>query len=163
MWSAKWDWSCPRSNLAKALESTNRLRTGRGLDTNTVALLESACDSLFGASHHLIVYGSLAPGGSNHRQLRGLEGDWVTGWVTGELAHRGWAAGAGYPALQWSPDGDRVTAHLLTSADLPAHWERLDRFEGPDYRRILVPFSSAHGLIAVGNLYEIERDSRLDR
>jgi hypothetical protein len=45
----------------------------------------------------------------------------------------------GFPALRWDPDGPPVPVYLLTSPDLPAAWERLDRFEGDAYRRRVVP------------------------
>ena len=44
--------------------------------------------------------------------------------------------------------------HLLTSTDLPAHWDRLDEFEGSEYQRILVPVIDRERVIAVANIYE---------
>ena len=47
-----------------------------------------------------------------------------------------------------------VAARLLVSDALPAHWSRLDAFEGAAYRRILVPVHWERGaLLAVANLY----------
>lgn len=149
--------------LERALSEVNDLRTradgaGRAAGPpGEVGLL----DRLFDASCHLIVYGSLEPGGDNHHLLEDVPGTWREGWVTGELREEGWGAAAGYPALRWIPaagDGEapRVTAHLLASERLPSLWDRLDRFEGPGYRRILVPFfAGGGGVAAVGNLYEL--------
>lgn len=123
--------------------------------------LEAALDRLFDASNHLIVYGSLAPGGSNHRLLDDAPGEWREGWVTGELHGEGWGAAAGYPGLRWIPatgdaEAPRVAAHLLVSEALPDRFARLDRFEGPGYRRVLVPFfTEEQRPAAVGNLYEL--------
>jgi gamma-glutamylcyclotransferase (GGCT)/AIG2-like uncharacterized protein YtfP len=33
-------------------------------------------------------------------------------------------------------DGAVVEVHVFESVDLPAHWSRLDEFEGPGYRRV---------------------------
>jgi len=89
-----------------------------------------------GALHRLATYGSLAPGRTNHDQLDGLEGRWSRGHIHGTLVDAGWGAGLGYPALILDPDGPSIEVHVFESADLPAHWARLDRFEGPGYRRV---------------------------
>ena len=143
----------PRA-VEEALAALNPVRTEPDLRDDLRARLERALDALFGASRHLVVYGSLAPGEENHGRLAGLAGGWTRGWVTGDLSEIGWGAAIGYPALRWRPDGPRIPAHLLRSQDLPEHWEGLDAFEGPAYRRILVPFFTGEGMEAVGNLYE---------
>ncbi len=86
----------------------------------------------------LAVYGSLAPGKSNHHHLAGIPGEWSDGWVEGELKDRGWGAGMGFPGIVLRPGGPRVTVQVLESEDLPGHWERLDAFEGDQYLRQLV-------------------------
>lgn len=91
------------------------------------------------ARHRLAVYGSLAPGEANHDQLAGLEGRWEEGWVRGRLHDRGWGAAEGFPGLVPDPDGDRVRVQVFRSADLPGAWQRLDRFEGREYERVVVP------------------------
>ena len=88
--------------------------------------------------HRLAVYGTLAPGRSNHHQLDGLTGEWRKGSVRGRLIAEGWAATEGYPALFLDPQGVAIEIQLFTSADLPAHWRRLDDFEGPGYSRVPV-------------------------
>jgi gamma-glutamylcyclotransferase (GGCT)/AIG2-like uncharacterized protein YtfP len=84
----------------------------------------------------LATYGSLAPGRPNHHQLEGLEGRWSRGHVHGTVVDAGWGASLGYPALILDPDGTPIEVHVFESVDLPAHWSRLDRFEGPGYRRV---------------------------
>ena len=122
--------------------------------------VESLADALFGASQHLITYGSLMRGGRHEDELAGLHGEWHQGWITGTLVERGWGAALGYPALLWNPDSDqRVAAQLFISVDLRHCWDRLDRFEGESYRRILVPIYDDAGLLAVGNLYELAPDA----
>jgi len=56
----------------------------------------------------------------------------------------GWAVEMGYPAL--ALDGDAVIAvQLLESVELPEHWDRLDAFEGPAYRRVTVDVDTDEG------------------
>ena len=85
----------------------------------------------------LATYGTLAPGRPNHHQLDGLHGRWLAGQVCGTLVDAGWGAGLGYPALILDPDGPAVDVQIFESVDLPAHWSRLDEFEGPGYRRVV--------------------------
>jgi gamma-glutamylcyclotransferase (GGCT)/AIG2-like uncharacterized protein YtfP len=103
----------------------------------------------------LAVYGTLAPGESNHGVVAGLQGTWTRGLFHGELHATGWGSTYGFPALRWRPDAPPVRVRLLTSADLPAAWTRLDRFEGPGYRRIVVPVTQREDRI-LANIY-VER------
>jgi gamma-glutamylcyclotransferase (GGCT)/AIG2-like uncharacterized protein YtfP len=115
---------------------------------------EGCIAARFSAHCRLAVYGSLAPGRSNHHQLQDLHGEWHSGCsVHGDLADRGWGAGLGYPVLRWSTSGPAVAVEMFVSDELPGHWPRLDEFEGPDYLRIVVPVLSAAGVFAVANLY----------
>ncbi len=63
----------------------------------------------------------------------------------------------GFPALRWTPGSGHVPVKLLVSDDLKHDWDRLDRFEGPEYQRILVPVRSGATVIAVANIYEARR------
>jgi gamma-glutamylcyclotransferase (GGCT)/AIG2-like uncharacterized protein YtfP len=98
-----------------------------------------------GPEHRLAVYGTLAPGRSNHRQLADLEGAWSLGTVRGTLHQVGWGAGEGYPGLTIDPEGAEVAVQIFTSPDLPAHWARLDAFEGADYLRVAVTVIGSDG------------------
>ncbi|THD58109.1 gamma-glutamylcyclotransferase [Phenylobacterium sp.] len=97
--------------------------------------------------HRLAVYGSLAPGRSNHGQLAGLAGDWRPGAVRGSLRQAGWGAAQGFPGLVLDPEGAEVGVQVFTSPDLPAHWARLDAFEGEDYRRVAVTVVGPDGAV----------------
>jgi gamma-glutamylcyclotransferase (GGCT)/AIG2-like uncharacterized protein YtfP len=88
------------------------------------------------AHHRLATYGSLAPDCPSDHQLQGLRGRWSRGHVHGTLVDAGWGASLGYPALILDPDAGPIEVHVFESVDLPAHWSRLDRFEGPGYRRV---------------------------
>ena len=87
------------------------------------------------AHHKLATYGTLAPGRPNHHQLDGLRGHWLARQVSGMQVDAGWGAGLGYPALVLDPDGSAIRVDVFESVDLPAHWSRLDAFEGPGYQR----------------------------
>jgi len=93
----------------------------------------------------LATYGTLGPGRPNHHQLRGLRGAWGTGNVRGRLLQQGWGAAQGYPGIILDPDGDMVEVALFRSDDLPAHWPRLDAFEGDGYRRVTTEVSTTDG------------------
>jgi len=91
-------------------------------------------------AHALLVYGTLAPGRENHHLLSGLAGTWSEVTIEGEIGD--WL---GYPMFRWSEGGAANPAWLLRSAELPAHYERLDRFETDAYARRVIPYSSPAG------------------
>jgi gamma-glutamylcyclotransferase (GGCT)/AIG2-like uncharacterized protein YtfP len=93
----------------------------------------------------LATYGSLAPGRLNHNQLAQLTGRWVRGTVNGRLMESGWGAAVGFPGLVLDPAGPDIEVHVFESIDLPDHWHRLDKFEGPDYRRVVAQVHTADG------------------
>jgi gamma-glutamylcyclotransferase (GGCT)/AIG2-like uncharacterized protein YtfP len=95
----------------------------------------------------LATYGTLMPGRRNHHQLAGLRGRWVAGTVRGRLVQRGWGADLGYPALAPAADGDEIAVQLFLSPDLPQHWDRLDAFEGDEYRRVGIVVDTGEGLV----------------
>lgn len=101
------------------------------------------------AACRLAVYGTLAPGRPNHHRLDGLTGRWLYGYVHGTLVHAGWGASLGYPRTDAFPEGPAVDVQVFESTDLPAHWARLDEFEGPGYRRVVTTVHlSSNGLAA---------------
>jgi gamma-glutamylcyclotransferase (GGCT)/AIG2-like uncharacterized protein YtfP len=104
--------------------------------------------------HRLVVYGSLAPGLSNHGQLAGLAGTWAPGVVRGHRLEAGWGPGQAFPGLRLDAAGPPVEVLVFTSADLPAHWARLDAFEGADYGRVLVEVE-IEGATVRGNIYAV--------
>ncbi|RSU54762.1 gamma-glutamylcyclotransferase [Sphingobium yanoikuyae] len=98
-------------------------------------------------SHCLATYGTLAPGRANHHQLAELQGSWQAGHVTGHLVAHGWAASMGFPAFIPDEGGAAVPVQLFRSSDLPAHWARLDAFEGADYRRVAIDVITDQGRV----------------
>ena len=107
-------------------------------------------------AQRLAVYGTLAPGRSNHHQVAMLRGTCRTGTVRGQLLPNGWGAALGYPALILDDSAEPVEAHLLESLDLPAHWARLDAFEGEGYRRVVAAVSIG-GQPVLANIYVLNR------
>jgi gamma-glutamylcyclotransferase (GGCT)/AIG2-like uncharacterized protein YtfP len=129
-----------RSNIAHSektphgpdLEKSERDRV---VSEATANVIEDIFDILFDRpSHRLAVYGSLAPGGANQSQLAGLEGQWHEGTVKGVVEERG-----GFSEFHWVLKGKFNPVKVFSAIDLEKHFRRLDRFEGPRYRRILVP------------------------
>jgi gamma-glutamylcyclotransferase (GGCT)/AIG2-like uncharacterized protein YtfP len=97
------------------------------------------------AIHRLATYGSLAPGRLNDHELGALEGRWLEGHVYGRLVDAGWGANLGFPALILDPTGLAIPVHVFESVELPAHWSRLDDFEGPGYQRVVTTVHTAVG------------------
>jgi gamma-glutamylcyclotransferase (GGCT)/AIG2-like uncharacterized protein YtfP len=116
--------------------------------------MENQLEMSYACSHHLIVYGTLAPGRVNHNVVEHIVGTWRDDvYVEGEFVNSGWAVEFGYPMIRWKPGGTRVASYLLTSEMLPSYWRALDRFEGSEYCRILIPVFDQQGFVTVGNVY----------
>jgi gamma-glutamylcyclotransferase (GGCT)/AIG2-like uncharacterized protein YtfP len=158
----------PLSELMLLLDAANASRRAvRGIGEVGAArspLLRDLEDR-FRVHHRLAIYGTLAPGKPNHHIVQPLGGKWRDGFVEGDLLAFGWGAAMGYPALLPRLGGESVPVNLLTTPHLETAWEQLDRFEGPDYERLLVPVFGgrrslqANGMpIAVAHLYATRRD-----
>lgn len=100
-----------------------------------------------GSVPRLAVYGTLAPGQPNHGQLAHLSGQWFPGVVRGFLHNEGWGAELGYPGIVLDQNGDEVNVQILESASLATEWQRLDAFEGPGYRRVVVEAHTSTGSV----------------
>lgn len=84
----------------------------------------------------LALYGILRPGGSHHYEVRSIPGSWTTGTVRGWTYQITWGPADGHDGITLDASGPPVTVDILDSAELDRHLDRLDRFEGPGYRRI---------------------------
>ncbi len=146
-------------NRLVAAANTARWRgDGAGRADAGAADAERGLEALFRTSRTLAVYGTLAPGQPNHHVVAPLGGEWTDGVIEGDLFPVGWGATLGYPAFRPRPGGAAVAVKVLTAAALAVAWPDLDRFEGAEYRRILVPVFTPGGaegrrLYTVGNLY----------
>ncbi|HRN61508.1 MAG TPA: gamma-glutamylcyclotransferase [Luteimonas sp.] len=103
----------------------------------------------------LFVYGTLAPGRPNEHVLADVPGTWAPATARGTLVQAGWGAEAGYPAIVPAADGDEVHGFLFSSEELPAHWDRLDAFEGAGYVRVPIPARLADGTIVEACIYAL--------
>lgn len=131
--------------------------------TPSVSDAERQLEPLFAVSLTLAVYGTLAPGRPNHHVVAPLGGEWTEGVVEGDLLAEGWGAPLGYPAFRPRAGGAAVTVHVLTSPALPSAFPELDEFEGPEYRRILIPVfrpgqADKQRLYTVANIYAAAPD-----
>ena len=108
------------------------------------------------AETRLATYGTLAPGEVNHHQMSGMDGLWLTGRVRGQLYAEGWGADHGCPGMTPDPEGEWIDVHIFESADLPAHWPRLDAFEGSEYQRVEL-MAEVGGEILPVSIYALNR------
>lgn len=106
----------------------------------------------------IAVYGTLRRGEANHHVVSGIPGDWVSGTVRGWTYEIGWGDAAGYPGLSLDDAGPVVDVDVLSSPDLGRHLERLDRFEGPGYRRVVVDVSLEDRTTVEAWIYEAVTD-----
>ena len=140
-----------RRLLAAAITARRQRDTSGSAARSDGRRAERQLDALFGTSHTLAVYGTLAPGRPNHHVVARLGGEWTDGLIEGDLLPLGWGAALGYPGFRPRVGGDAVAVRVLTAPSLATAWPALDRFEGPGYRRILVPvFGTEMGSGQVG-------------
>lgn len=100
-------------------------------------------------SNRLAVYGTLMRGKSNHRIIEEIAGEWRCGFVHGRLEEH-----YGFPFFVPDASGDMIPVDVLSSAELPTSWKRIDRFEGVWYDRCLVPVhDSDDEFIFIANIY----------
>jgi gamma-glutamylcyclotransferase (GGCT)/AIG2-like uncharacterized protein YtfP len=130
-----------REELVRLVAEANRARrAGEMVPASLVARLGDP-------DQRLVAYGTLRPGAPNEHVLADCPGGWTPAMVTGELGT--WH---GYPMLRPDAAGAPIDVLVLESADLPHAWRRLDRFEGPAYRREWIVYE-CDGVLAVGSVY----------
>ena len=99
----------------------------------------------------LIVYGSLAPGGSNAFLFAGVPGTWHRCSIRGHMGRL-----HGFKSFQYDPGGAELPAWLFDSPVLPRLLPDLDGLEGQEYRRVLIP-PMVDGYWVVAHIYEGRR------
>jgi gamma-glutamylcyclotransferase (GGCT)/AIG2-like uncharacterized protein YtfP len=109
------------------------------------------------AERRLAVYGTLAPGRENEGMLAPLGGTWSHGTIRGHRLEAGWGSTYGYPGVRLAPDGEEIAVQVFESAELPAHWDRLDAFEGAEYERVLVDVQAGERIVPA-NVYVIRTE-----
>lgn len=103
----------------------------------------------------LFVYGTLAPGEENAHIMNGMLGTWRKATVRGKRSNTGWGMKNGHPGLVPDTQGDSVSGLVFISDDLPAHWHRLDKFEGVDYHRVAIKATLEDGTIIEAQIYSV--------
>ncbi|MBI4248081.1 MAG: hypothetical protein HY611_01155 [Elusimicrobia bacterium] len=111
-------------------------------------VVEDVFEALFEQpGERLAIYGTLAPGGANREILERISGRWTDGTVEGKIE-----TGFGLPLFIWQRGADKIPVKVLWSSELPKRWTDLDRFEGEQYRRVLVPIEEQKEIM-VANIY----------
>ena len=111
------------------------------------------------SANSLFLYGTLAPGESNHGLLEKLAGTWQAGSVVGALYPSGCGPTTGYPVIDLEKAVTPVKGFLFTSFELAGHWAELDAFEGAGYRRVKATVTIADGSETEAFLYALDHDS----
>lgn len=124
-----------------------RVNDARCVGSPTAKEGERVLEAAFQCSVRLAVYGTLAPGEANAHVLAECPGTWSSGGVHGRRDMRD------YPVFSPDMQARQVTVQVLHSDHLPAHWARIDEFEGPKYCRVLVPVFEGARLLTIANLY----------
>jgi len=93
----------------------------------------------------LFIYGTLAPGESNHGVVENIPGHWEAARIKGTLFKQGWGTDLKAPAVIPSENGEDVNGYLFSSKQLSEHWAMLDEFEGSEYKRVLVQATKDSG------------------
>ena len=110
--------------------------------------------------HHLIVYGTLVPGGMYHFLLADLPGTWERCVIRGYMREH-W----GFRAFQYDEQGPEHPAWLFISPGLPEKFPELDVFEGEAYQRRVIPAWVGKRLVLAhiyaGRFFESPNQARL--
>lgn len=107
----------------------------------------------------LFVYGTLQPGESMNHLLSSIEGAWDRGTVRGEFIQAGDIPGFPYPGVILDDNGDTVPGYLFTSESLSAYWDKLDRYEGSSYNRVVTDVTLVDGKTVKSYIYELKADT----
>ncbi|MCP2027532.1 gamma-glutamylcyclotransferase (GGCT)/AIG2-like uncharacterized protein YtfP [Flavobacterium sp. HSC-32F16] len=107
----------------------------------------------------LIIYGSLAPGESNHSIMDSIKGDWQKAAIRGKLQEGGWGSSLGYHGFipVDTQEAETINCYVLFSKDLLSHWDYLDEFEGDGYTRIQTEYELENGKKGIGFIYALNQ------
>ncbi len=108
--------------------------------------------------NRLAVYGMFAPGKENHWVLQGLKGTWTSGKVRAYLYQQGFGDSDGFPTIKCDENAPEIAVQVFESDELPAHWKRIDEFDGREYRRTLVPVTFADGMVRLCFIYALNEE-----
>ena len=103
----------------------------------------------------LFVYGTLAPGEENAHIMDGMTGTWIKASVRGRRVSTGCGSLGIHPGFFPDEKGELVQGLIFESQDLPQHWDRLDKFEGKDYKRVAVTAALENGEQVQAHIYSV--------
>ena len=109
---------------------------------------------------HLLVYGTLAPGESNHYMMKNIPGVWKTAYFKGVVLKKDWGKWNGYPGIILDNEADEIKGYVFSSRELKEHWDRLDEFEGKDYSRVKTSAKLEDGSEINAFIYELKESMR---
>ena len=101
----------------------------------------------------LAVYGSLAPGESDHWVVSRIAGDWIDGVIHGYTFDLTWGPAEGYEGFVPDPDGPEMPVAVLLSTQLDSRWREIDDFEGQGYERRVLPVELEDGRTVDAHIY----------
>lgn len=107
----------------------------------------------------LALYGILRPGGSHHYEVRSIPGTWTTGTVRGWTYQITWGPADGYDGITLDAAAPTVEVDVLESDELDRHLDRLDRFEGPGYRRVTTDAELEDGSVVEVQIFEADPEA----
>jgi gamma-glutamylcyclotransferase (GGCT)/AIG2-like uncharacterized protein YtfP len=114
----------------------------------TVPLINLIFEILYNfPSTRLAAYGTLKPGEINNSILDKYQGKWYPGSVNGYIEYLD-----GLPYFKWNLAASAIEVMVFESKK--NFMAEIDRFEGNNYKRILIPIKVGDKLI-VGNIYEM--------
>jgi len=67
---------------------------------------------------HLLVYGTLAPGESNHYMMKDISGVWKTAYFKGIVLKKDWGKWNGYPGVILDNEANEIKGYVFSSKDL---------------------------------------------
>lgn len=102
----------------------------------------------------LAVYGTLAPGESNHHVVESLTGRWRPAVVRGHRFEAVWRGMEGYPGFVPDPTAPEIDILIFESPELQSFWPTLDEFEGTGYQRRSVEVRLESGQTVTAQVYQ---------
>ena len=105
------------------------------------------------------MYGSLSPGEKNHWVIRGIDGEWVSGTVSGFEFEITWGPAEGYEGFLPDDNGNDVSVMVLRSDKLDKNWRTVDEFHGEGFVRQIVPITLGDETVIHAWIYAALTDS----
>ena len=105
---------------------------------------------------NLFVYGTLQKGKQHQSILGKIKGKWKKGYVKGKLYNISSGPDYGYPGLKLDSKGLKIYGMIFQSKNLENYIEKIDKFEGNNYKRVISKVFLKNGSIINSYLYEIK-------